>query len=169
MHRVFFHEFVEFGAKKIYPQYVTTPSTLEDLRDCEREYRNAAFPGCIVSTYATHIPLEKMSFGLRQAHLGYKKHCTTRTYNLTVNHRCMILHTTTGHPGRWNSKSLIQFDGFMHQLRDSKFDFTMLFVLTNRYGKDVTIKGAYVIVDNGDLKWPTTAPPLKHSMNRSVT
>jgi hypothetical protein len=92
--------------------------------------------------------------------------CTTRTYNLTVNHRRKILHTTTGHHGRWNDKTLIRFVGFMHQLREGKFDSTMSFVLTNKYGKDVTIKGAYVIVDN-NLKWPTTVPPLKHSMNRS--
>ena len=63
VHRVFFHKFVEFGAKKLYYQYVATPSTLEDLRDCEREYRNAGFPGCIGSTDATHIPLDKMLFG----------------------------------------------------------------------------------------------------------
>lgn len=167
VYRVFFHKFVEFGAKKLYPLYVTTPSTLEELRDCEREYRNAGFPGCIGSTDATHIPLEKMSFGLRQAHLGYKMPCTTRMYNLTVNHRRKILHTTTGHPGRWNDKTLVRYDGFMHQLRDGEFDSTMSFVLSNKSGSDVTIKGAYVIVHNGYLKWPTTVPPLKHSMNRS--
>ena len=31
----------------------------------------------------------------------------------------------------------------------------------------VTIKGAYVIVDNGYLRWPTTIPPMKDSFNRS--
>jgi hypothetical protein len=55
----------------------------------------------------------------------------------------------------------------MHQLREGEFDSTMLFVLTNKYGRDVTIKGAYVIVDNAYLKWPITVPPLKHSMNCS--
>jgi hypothetical protein len=27
--------------------------------------------------------------------------------------------------------------------------------------KNVTIKGAYVIVDNGNLTWPMTMPPMK--------
>jgi hypothetical protein len=72
VHWVFFHNFVEFGANKLYPKFVTMPSTIKELRDCEAEYHKAGFPGCIGSTDATHIPLEKVSFGLRQAHLGYK-------------------------------------------------------------------------------------------------
>ena len=98
--RVFFHKFVEFGATKLYRKYVSAPSTLDELRDCESENRSAGFVGCIGSTNATHIPLEKVSYGLMQAHLGYKMSTTTRTYNLTVNHRHKILHTTAGHPGR---------------------------------------------------------------------
>ena len=165
--RVFFHKFVEFGATKLYRKYVTAPSTLEELRDCESEYRSAGFPGCIGSTDATHIPLEKVSYGLRQAHLGYKMSTTTRTYNLTVNHRRKILHTTTGHPGRWNDKTLVRFDSLMNQLRDGEFNSTMSFVLSNKDGRDVTMKGAYVIVDNGYLNWSSTVPPLKNSMNRA--
>jgi hypothetical protein len=42
----------------------------------------------------------------------------------------------------------------------------MSFVLSNEHGRDVTIKGASVIVDNGYLTWSTTVPPLKNSMNR---
>ena len=144
------------------------PSTLEELQDCESEYRSAGFPGCIGSTDATHIPLEKVSYGLRQAHLGYKMSTTTRTYNLTVNHRRKILHTTTGHPGRWNDKTLVRFDSLMNQLvRDGEFNSTMSFVLSNKDGRDVTMKGAYVIVDNGYLNWSSTVPPLKNSMNRA--
>jgi hypothetical protein len=92
------------------------PSTIEELRDCEAEYRSTGFPGCIGRTDATHIPLEKVSFGLRQAHLGYKMSVTTLSYNLTVNHCQKILHITTGHPGCWNDKTLVRFDGFMQQL-----------------------------------------------------
>ncbi len=167
VHRVFFHKFVEFGAnKKLFPKFVTMSSIIEEFRDCEPEYRSAGFPGCRGSTDATHIHLEKVSFGLSQAHLGYKMSVTTRTYNLTVNHRQKILHGTTGHPGRWNDKTLVRFDGFMQQPQDGKFNSTMSFGLSNEDGRDVTIKGAYVIVDNRYLTWSTTVPPLKNSMNQ---
>ena len=92
------------------------PSTIEELRDCEASYRSAGFLACIGGSNATHIPLETVSFGLRQAHLGYKMSVTTLSYNLTVNHCQKILHITTGHPGCWNDKTLVRFDGFMQQL-----------------------------------------------------
>ncbi|KAI2513545.1 Plant transposon protein [Fragilaria crotonensis] len=157
------------------------PQSTADLRSCESEYAVAGFPGCIGSTDATHIPLDKVTAAFRQAHIGYKmgSDATTRTYNLTVNHRRQILHTTTGHPGRWNDKALIRFDSFMSDLRDGAFDEMVDFTLkrgrkddtgtvtTGDEVEDVTIKGAYVIVDNGYLRWPTTIPPMKDTCNRS--
>ncbi len=44
----------------LYPMYVSAPRTVEDVRDSEREYSTAGFPGFIGSTDATHIPLEKV-------------------------------------------------------------------------------------------------------------
>ena len=105
---------------------------------------------------------------------------TARTYNLAVNHRRQILHSTTGHPGRWNDKTLVRFDSFMSELWNGAFDSTMSFELKTNpvaaIGTQVneqpavdarTIKGAFVIVDNGYLNWSTTVPPIKHSCNRS--
>ena len=61
----------------------------------------AGFPGCIGSTDETHIPLvdNKVTASSRQAHIGYKlgSDATTRTYNLTINHRrqiCLLLQVT---------------------------------------------------------------------------
>jgi hypothetical protein len=129
VHRNFFHQFVKFGAKVLYPLYVSAPRTEQELRDCEEEYAIAGFPGCIGSTDATHIPLVKVCFSLRQAHLGGKSKSTTRTYNFTCNHRRQILHTTSGHPGRWNDKTLVQFDSFMADLRDRAMHENMSFEL----------------------------------------
>lgn len=177
VHRSFFHQFVKFGATLLYPMYVSAPQTVEELRDCEKEYNVAGFPGCIGSTDATHIPLEKVCVSLRQAHLGFKGTNTMRTYNLTCNHRRKILHTTTGHPGRWNDKTLVRFDSFMSELRDGALNDKMDFEVRTRLGmssedtgqqdRTLKLKGAYVIVDNGYLEWSTTVPPLKGSCIRS--
>ncbi len=150
----------------MFPMYVSVPSTLEVLRDCDSEYGAAGFPGCIGCTDATHIPVKKVSYGLRQAHLGFKSAYMTRTYNLTVNHRCKILHSTQGHPGRWNEKTLVRFNGFMHQLCEGDFDKSMSFELKVQESS-LTVNGAYVIVDNGYLHFPSTVPPLKNSCNQS--
>ncbi|KAI2511438.1 Plant transposon protein [Fragilaria crotonensis] len=87
VHRDFMHRFVSFGAKVVFAKYVRMPTSLEEIRECEHAYRMAGFPGCIGSTDATHIPLDKVSFTIQQNHLGYKMSGTTRTYNLTVNHK----------------------------------------------------------------------------------
>ena len=53
----------------------------------------------------------------------------------------------------------------MADLRNGAFKNTMSFELkTNTNGEKTTriIKGAYVIVNNGYLKWSTTMPPIKH-------
>jgi hypothetical protein len=113
VHRVFFHQFIEFGASHLYPIYVKMPDSIQELKECEMAYKMAGFPGCIGSTDATHIPLERVAYVDRQNHLGFKSSTTTRTYNLTVNHKRQILHSTTGHPGRWNDKTLVRFDHYM--------------------------------------------------------
>jgi DDE superfamily endonuclease len=173
VHRKFFHQFVKFGATVLYPLYVSVPRTVEELRDCEAEYEIAGFPGCIGSTDATHIPLEKVCVSLRQAHLGFKSKSTMRTYNLTCNHRRQILHTTAGHPGRWNDKTLIRFDDFMLDLRNGSVNDMIDFELRTGQGitdadggeRTIKMKGAYVIVDNGYLEWSTTVPPIKSTAN----
>jgi hypothetical protein len=76
------------------------------------------FPGAIGSTDATHIMLERVSYCLRQTHIGFKMSHTARTYNITVNHRRQILVTTSGHPAPWNDKTLALFDNFMTNLKD---------------------------------------------------
>ena len=92
---------------------------------------------------------------------------TTRTYNLTVNHKREILHSTTGHPGRWNDKTLARFDHLLDELRSGGFDEKMTFELLDKHGQPIHMKGAYVIVDNGYLQWSTTVPPFKDSSSRA--
>lgn len=113
-HCWFFHAFTTCGAKFLYPRFVQIPQSAADLQNCVSENAFAGFPGCIGSTNATHIPLDKVTAAIRQAHIGYKmgSDATTRTYNLTVNHRRQILNSTTGHPGRWNDKAVVRFDSF---------------------------------------------------------
>ena len=80
------------------------------------EYELAGLPGAIGSCDATHIMLERVSYGFRQTHLGFKMTHTAMAYNITVNHRRQIMATTSGHPGHWNDKTLALFDDFMQAL-----------------------------------------------------
>lgn len=165
VHRVFFHQFVSVGSTVLYPRYVQMPRTSEEAATHTCEFEEAGFPGCAGSSDATHITMEKCEHRLRNNHLGGKSSLTTRTYNLTVNHRRKILHSTGGGPGRWNDKTVVLFDDFVSGIRHGECLKDVEFELLEhgRNGEVVTVKytGGYVIVDNGYLRWSTTVPPFK--------
>jgi hypothetical protein len=95
----------------------------------------AGFPRAIGSTDATHIMLKRVLYCLRQTHIGFKMSHTARTYNTTANHCRQILATTSGHPTRWNDKTLALFDNFMTDLKDGIIiDDIFLFVRVNSGG-----------------------------------
>lgn len=100
-HRLFVHDFVKIGATVLFEKYVVMPTTKDLAESCMREYNEAGMPGALGLGDATHITMEKCSARLKNSHLGGKS-----TFNMTVNHRRHILHTSPGLPGRWNDKSL---------------------------------------------------------------
>jgi hypothetical protein len=85
-----FHEYIPLGANILYPLYVVSPETESESSSHMHEFKLAGFNDCTGSTNATHIAIERCSYRLWNNHLGAKKHLTTRTFNLTVNHRCRI-------------------------------------------------------------------------------
>ena len=128
------------------------------------EYSQAGFPGYVGSCDCTHIITEWCEYNLKNNHLGAKNSLTTRTFNLRCNHRCRILHTTNGGPGRWNDQSMVRMDKFLSGIHDGSVlddcDFQLL-----AHSKDGEVKllcfcGAYLIVDNGYLNWSCTVPPF---------
>ena len=132
VHRSFFHQFICVGSKILYPRYVVCPTTAEDAASHLSEFCRAGFHGCIASSDATHIVVEKCSYRLRQNHLGGKTSLTTRTFNLTVNHRRQILSSTQGYPGRWNDKTLVLFDDFVRGIYEGKVMPDVLFALRKK-------------------------------------
>ena len=168
--RLFLLQFIKFGSTTLYNEYVQKPITQDELASCEREFLMAGFPGCVGSSDATHVIMERCPFRLRQLHLGYKLAHTARTYNMTVNHRRRILSTTTGHPSRFNDKTLVLFDDFVQSIHNNQYGDRFQFVLRdfNADGEivDVGYRGCYLIVDNGYLKWSVTVPPIKDCNTR---
>jgi hypothetical protein len=82
------------------------------------EYSQAGLPGCVGSCDRTHIVTERCEDNIKNNHLGAKNSLTTRTFYLTCNHRCHILHTTNGEPGNWNNQSMVRLDMFVSSIRD---------------------------------------------------
>jgi hypothetical protein len=169
--RVFLHQFLDYGSTVLYERWVTSPDTYGEARTHVKEYEIAGFPGAVGSTDATHVLLERVSNRNRQAHLGFKSSHTARAYNITVNHRRQILSTTSGHPARWNDKTLQLFDPFMEQLHQGKILDDLVFHLYSLDAAGTVVKKKYqdgwLLVDNSYLSRSTTVPPIKTSYSRS--
>jgi hypothetical protein len=163
--RVFFHKFIQFGSSVLYKKYVLTPTTAHEASEHTQQYAKSGLPGCVGSIDATHNLLERVEYRLRQSHLGFKGSHTSRSYNITVNNRRKILATTTGHPARWSDKTVVLYDNFAVGLNEGKTLQDMTFDLYDIDSGGHVYKqryaGAWFIVDNRYLNWPTTVPPLK--------
>jgi len=135
-----------------------------------REFEEAGFPGCVGPSAATHIMTDRCEYNLKNNHLGPKSTLTAQSYNICVNHRWRILHSTPGGPARWNDQTMVRFDCFITQicsagstLQDNTFEL----LARGRGGEVITVKyeGVYVIVDNGYLNWSCTVPPFTVTSN----
>ena len=113
MHRVFFHVFIKWGSDELFNRFVVAPTLDADPTDSFEEFSTAGMPGCIGSTDACHVGMLNCPNQLALHNSGFKMSMTTRTFNLTANHRRQILSTTSGHPGRWNDKTPVWFDDFV--------------------------------------------------------
>ena len=117
---------------------------------------------------ACHVITENCSHRLKQNHFGGKSKLTCQSFNLTCNHRRKILHTTSGHPARWNDKNIVLFNNFATDLRNGTIMNDNQFVLFEHNESDIIVEvkycGAWIIVDNGYFDWSVTIPPMKDIM-----
>ncbi|CAB9517408.1 Plant transposon protein [Seminavis robusta] len=173
-HRQFFHAFIDYGSKVLFPLYVTMPTTAQEYLSHQREFNIGCLPGAGFSTDATNVIMWRCAHNLKQANMGFKQSHPARTYNITCNHRRRILYSTEGHPSRWNDKTLAHFDEFLNPLHDSEILQDVEFILYSWEGEvgasrleATRYKGAWGLVDNGYHKWSCTQAPAKESMLRS--
>jgi hypothetical protein len=173
VHRNFFRKYLKFGRYVLYDRYVTYPKNTVEAQSHTKEYEIAGMHGGIGSMDACHVTVEKCSHRLKQNHLGGKSKQTCRSFNLTANHRRQILHTTPGHPARWNDKTIVLFDKFARQLKNGSIMQDHIFELYERTsdGSIIAVKyrGGWLLVDNGYLNWGTTIPPMKSTIYTSET
>jgi hypothetical protein len=174
VHHVFFHIFVKFGAECLYRMWVNAPTTQAEVEEHVHEMRMAGMNGCVGSTAATHIVWHRCSYRHWQLHLGYKMSQMAQSYSLTMNHCRRILSSTSGHPARWNDKTLVVlYDDFARGIHEGKCLSEVEFVLLERDSTGNIVerkyKGVWQLVNNGYLLWSTMIPPFKTMVNQRET
>ena len=162
-HRQFFHIFIAYDENSLNPEYVRMSETAEEYHGHRHEYEVGGLSGAGYSTDGTNVILWRCEHNLKQANIGFKDTHPARTYNVSVNHRRQILHSTRGHPGKWNDKTLAMFDEFLCGIHDNKILQDVRFELlswSGAVGELAIVKkkyqGAWGLVDNGYHRWACT-------------
>ena len=168
-HRQFFHQFIDYGDTLLFKEFIQLPTTAQQYATHRHhEFDIGGLTGAGFSTNATNVVMWHCSQSLKQANTGFKQSHPARSYNISCNHRRKILHTTKGHPSRWNDKTLAYFDTFLsgiHKgtiLQDVRFH--LLSWKDDIYLGDVEktlYAGAWGLCDNGYHKWACTQAPAK--------
>jgi Plant transposon protein len=164
--RRFFHSFIYWGSTVLYEKFVCFPTNALQVHDCTDMMESAGFHGCVASTDATHVTMMRCPVSRSNEHRGHKESLPARTYNISVNHKRKILHTTSGHPARWNDKTLTHYDIFIKSVRDQKILNDMQFTLFEK-NPDNTISerkysGCWIMCDNGYQNWSCLMSPIKN-------
>jgi hypothetical protein len=87
MHRQFFHVSMEWGSTVFFDCCVVHPTNAEEAATHTHKMVIAGFDGCVGSSDATHVGMEKCSYRIANMNTGAKLSMPSQTYNMTVNHR----------------------------------------------------------------------------------
>lgn len=164
-HRLFFHKFNKIFIKHFYETYINYPTTDEEVYSITKIYKLLGFPGCVGSIDVVHIGWELCPKRLTNVCTG-KSGYPTLAYEVAVDHRKRILHTTPGHFGTRNDKTIVKFDSLVSKIRYeepfSNFQYEIFQVAGD--GNIIThiVNGVYLICDNGYHSWKALMCPLTH-------
>lgn len=144
-----FHNFCQHFATELYDEHVSLPSQEDgELDRVMEQYEKLGFPGAVGSTDVTHIGWSRCPYNQARSYTG-KEGKPTVAYQVTVNHAGRVLAVTEGFTGSTNDKTIINWDAAVDKIRTDKQYTEKEFDVYNEDGTTRTLKGCYVIVDNG--------------------
>ena len=148
----FFHKFCEMGHKDLYPAHVSMPSTLEEISEVEAAYAVIGTPGACGSMDVVHIALGACPHGLINVCTG-KEGYPTLAYNVISDHRGRALAMMPGAYGTVNDKTIVKSDLAVEKVRTDPLFTDYQYEVRSSSGERSMMKGAYLIVDGGYLRW----------------
>ena len=160
----FFHKFCEMGHKDLYPAHVSMPSTLEEISEVEAAYAVIGTPGACGSMDVVHIALGACPHGLINVCTG-KEGYPTLAYNVISDHRGRALAMMPGAYGTVNDKTIVKSDLAVEKVRTDPLFTDYQYEVRSSSGERSMMKGAYLIVDGGYLRWKCLQCGLRTSSN----
>ena len=173
--RPWFHQFLTHVAHgPFFDEWVHGPRTKQELQAILDVYEKVGFPGAMGSCDAVHSgPWEKCP--AKQTALHKREKFPTLAFNAVVTHSRRIQSFSGSHPGTRNDKTLARMDPFIIKMRNPEWtlpDGTKMadveYTLRDADGKEVKMKGPYLICDGGYHRWRIFQCPVKFSSNLNI-
>ncbi|CBJ30444.1 transposon protein, putative, Pong sub-class [Ectocarpus siliculosus] len=148
-----FHMFCKHFAREMYDEHIYLPSEQNgELDHVMKQYDRLGFSGAMGSMDVTHIVWNKCPYNLPRSYTG-KEGVPTIGYQVTVNHAGRASAVTEGFTGSTNDKTIVCWDAAVEKIRTDKQYTEKTFDVYNEDGTTTTLKGCYLLVDNGYHKW----------------
>lgn len=152
-HRKFFAKFSKFGREKLYPRFVTVPSTAAEFQEVMRDFTKAGFPGCVGAVDCTHVRLWNCSTSQTNRHRG-KEGYPSRAFQVVCDANRRVIHTTVGYQGSASDKTICDRDAFVNGVRRNTIGGDVQWEILNEQGvREARTGGLYFIVDGGYNNW----------------
>ena len=105
--------------------------------------------------------MRNCAYNFRNSNIGHKTSATARSFQISVNHRRQILHSTHGFPGGWTDTTVVRYDEFVTKIHRGELYADVEYVVDGK-----RYKGVWIACDNGCLNWSATIPPYKSTNSR---
>ncbi|CAN0370454.1 unnamed protein product, partial [Ectocarpus fasciculatus] len=162
-----FHKFCKHFAREMYDEHIYLPSEQNgELDHVMKQYDRLGFSGAMGSMDVTHIGWSKCPYNLARSYTG-KEGVPTVGYQVTVNHAGRAIAVTEGFTGSTNDKTIVCWDAAVEKIRTDKQYTEKTFDVYNEDGTTTTLKGCYLLVDNGYHKWQILMEPTKYPLSEN--
>ena len=157
--RTFALDFCRIVATEIAPLHIRMPESVEELEIINEAYKRRGFPGACGSMDGVQLFWDACPYRLKTTFTGKEKKPTVG-FNITVDHDCKFLYVGELFAGRFNDKTKVRYDKYVHKLRVGKFK-DVKFNYLDRNGAVQRETGPWLICDNGYHRWEQTLAPCK--------
>ena len=180
--QAFYRDFSEKFVDVFRDRWIICPTNALEAADKFAVYGRLGFPKAIGSVDCTHVYWGRCP-ALFQGTFSGKEKKLIVAYKVTVNHSCRVLYISAGHPGSRNDKTIVKTDKLVMDLKEKKIlqdveynlfkgkhiitMYSNALYYVRPMAPIVSVRGAYLIIDNGSAKWRIMQCPIKFSTNEN--
>ena len=163
--RKFFRRFLVVIMENM-EEYISLPKNVGELETINKYYASVGLPGCCGSMDVVHVKWSNCPAGDYNRAKG-KEGYPSLAFQCITDYNRRVLAIYGPHFGTRNDLDIVKTDGNVHKIQTGYFQ-NVMWDYYDIDGFTQTARGAYLICDNGYLRWPTTICPYVGVKNSTL-